>query len=92
MVTLLQLSQRLERNDRERQRLIRAQWRLLGSRLKEARLNAGVGLRELARQMKVSAPFVADMEKGARHYSPKYVRAATAVFRLPNAPGEPRDL
>ena len=80
MDTLLQIARRLESNDRERARLSRVQWRILGSRMKEARTAKGVGLRELARRMGISAPFLGDMEKGARHYTPERVRSALAAL------------
>lgn len=80
MDTLIQLSKRLEQNDRNRARLARAQWRILGGRMKEARTSKGVGLRELARRMGISAPFLGDMEKGARRYTPERVRSALSVL------------
>lgn len=40
----------------------------IGDRLKSKRLKAGVGLREIARRLNVTAPFVSDLEKGERHW------------------------
>lgn len=48
--------------------------------MKEARTAKGVGLRELARRMEISAPFLGDMEKGARHYTPERVRSALSAL------------
>lgn len=43
--------------------------RLNGAYARECREKAGISLRELARRMKVSAPFLSDLERGNRQWS-----------------------
>lgn len=45
----------------------------IGMNLRRMRIRQGVSLRELARRLAISAPYLLDMEKGNRHYSMKYV-------------------
>lgn len=40
-----------------------------GARVRNARLRAGVSLRELARRLNLSAPFVSDLERGRRNWT-----------------------
>lgn len=40
----------------------------IGRRLKTRRIKAGVGLREIARRLDVTAPFVAYLENGERRW------------------------
>lgn len=61
--------------------------------LRARRQRHGVGLRELARAMAISAPYLREMELGTRRLTPamrKRHRAALATFKQPNA--RPREL
>lgn len=58
----------------------------IGGELRAMREAANVGLREAARRMKVSAPYVSDLEKGHRLWSSKlienFVRAIAPNARI----------
>ena len=51
----------------------------------------GVSLRALSRQMKLSAPYVSDLERGRRNWSPiTMANYRHSLDSLANAPTEPR--
>lgn len=54
----------------------------LGLKLRQLRENADISLRELARRLKVSAPFLSDVELGRRHPSERMLAAIARVFRI----------
>jgi len=87
----LQLAGLLEELDRDHKRQQAHKWKVVGGEMRALRQKAGVSLRELARRMNISAPFLSDMERGARHYTQERIASASSALRLPNAPGEPRD-
>jgi ribosome-binding protein aMBF1 (putative translation factor) len=43
----------------------------LGNQARAAREKAGLSVREVARRMKISAPFLSGMERGNRHWTEK---------------------
>jgi DNA-binding transcriptional regulator YiaG len=47
----------------------------LGNQARVARQKAGLSVREVARRMGVSAPFLSDMERGNRHWTTKQTQA-----------------
>lgn len=49
--------------------------------LSQARERAGLTLREAARRLGCSAPFLGDMEKGYRRCSARWIRKAISVYR-----------
>jgi len=49
--------------------LYREEQKRIGVFARECREKAGMSLRELARRMKVSAPFLSDLERGNRHWT-----------------------
>jgi len=56
------------------------EWQDIGRQMRARREAAGLSLRQLATYLKISAPFLGDMERGFRHYKHKYVTAALAHF------------
>ncbi|HKP75321.1 MAG TPA: helix-turn-helix transcriptional regulator [Longimicrobiaceae bacterium] len=52
---------------------------LNGAWFRRERIYYGVSLREMARRLGVSPPFVSDMERGFRHFLPKYAAAYDAL-------------
>lgn len=92
MVSPLHLTLRLKKLEEievEQARNIREEWREVGSQMRRRREAAGLSLRQLAKRLKLSAPFVSDMERGHRRYSLRYVTEALAIFGA-NAGGVPR--
>lgn len=71
---------RLEELEREQARAIRDEWTEVARQMRVRREAAGLSLRLLARHMNVSAPYVSDMERGARRYGLRYVTQALALF------------
>lgn len=53
----------------------------IGKNLRQMRLRHGMPLRELARRLAISAPYLLDMERGNRHYSMKYVVRAMELLK-----------
>lgn len=51
-----------------------------GRVMREEREKRGLSLREMARRLGVSAPFLSDMELGNRRYSVAWIEAAKDVF------------
>ena len=45
----------------------------IGEKLRSMRIQKGYGLRETARLLKISAPYLQDMEKGQRHIADEYI-------------------
>lgn len=64
----------------------------IGSGMRKARKAAGVSLRELARRMGCSAPYLSDMEIGNREYSSRWMFLALKKMAPPGmnhwCPGE----
>lgn len=53
-----------------------------GARIRSLREKAGMSLRELARQLDVSAPYVSDLELGRRSFSEElFARAKAAIAK-----------
>ncbi len=63
----------------------------LGQRIRERRLQLHVTLREFARRVGVSAPYVTDLEAGRRHPSPEILARIAAELELPGAELEALD-
>ena len=53
--------------------------------LRDARLRAGYGLRELARKLQVSPQYLLDIERGYREGNPGLRARYNAAVRKPNA-------
>ena len=56
--------------------------RTFGEKLRELRDKADVSLRELARKMDVSAPFLSDVERGHRYPSDKLLGNLARFFKV----------
>jgi transcriptional regulator with XRE-family HTH domain len=54
----------------------------LGERIRERRLERRITLRELARRVEVSAPYLTDLEAGRRHPSPEVLQRIAAALEL----------
>ena len=52
-----------------------------GKMLRDARKKAGVSLRELARRMKISAPYLSDMELGKRNWTKEKFAMAERLLK-----------
>jgi transcriptional regulator with XRE-family HTH domain len=63
----------------------------LGERVRARRLELRITLRELARRVEVSAPFLTDLEAGRRHPGPDVLRRLAAALDLPAAELEALD-
>lgn len=66
------LRSRVKSNDdwlRHSENLYREEQKRIGAYARQCREASGVSLRELARRMKISAPFLSDLEKGNRHWT-----------------------
>jgi transcriptional regulator with XRE-family HTH domain len=55
----------------------------LGERIRQRRLELGVTLRELARRVEVSAPYLTDLEAGRRHPGPDVLHRLAAALEVP---------
>jgi transcriptional regulator with XRE-family HTH domain len=55
----------------------------LGSEVRRRRLELGLSLREFARRIQVSAPFVTDLEAGRRNPSPDVLARIAAELAMP---------
>ena len=69
---LFVLRSRVKSNDdwlRHSENLYREEQKRIGAYARQCRESSGVTLRELARRMKISAPFLSDLEKGNRHWT-----------------------
>ena len=55
---------------------------VLGTRLRETRIAAGLTLHALARGLGVSAPFLSDVEHGRRALTERRIRDAAAVMSV----------
>lgn len=53
----------------------------VGEQLRKEREAAGVSMREVARRMKMSAPFLSDVENGFRHFSPEHTARYRAALK-----------
>lgn len=53
----------------------------LGERIRELREQSDVSLRELAKELKVSAPFLSDVELGRRHPSKDVLERLAAILK-----------
>lgn len=51
-----------------------AAWKLAGSKLRNMREVLGLSLREAARRMNITAPYLSDMERGNRRPSPEWAK------------------
>jgi transcriptional regulator with XRE-family HTH domain len=63
----------------------------LGPRIRERRLELGLSLREFARRVGVSPPFVTDLEAGRRNPSAEILGRIAAVLDLPGSELESLD-
>jgi transcriptional regulator with XRE-family HTH domain len=57
----------------------------LGERIRARRTELGITLRELARRVEVSAPYLTDLEAGRRHPGPDVLIRIGAALELPVA-------
>ena len=53
----------------------------LGGHMRKLREGANVSLRELAHRAELSAPYISDLERGRRNWSPELVRRLGALLR-----------
>lgn len=56
--------------------------RASGQEMRNQREQRNLSLRELARRLKITAPFLSDMELGRRFYSIEWVKKAIAAMEL----------
>lgn len=54
---------------------------ILGEALRQARIESGLSLREVARRTKKSAPFVSDIERGRRTLTPRFLTHYLSVLQ-----------
>lgn len=52
-----------------------------GKRVRALREKSGVSLRQLARDMKLSAPFLSDLERGRRNWSVENFKKAVQLLQ-----------
>lgn len=57
------------------QRLYRDEQKRIGAYARSIRKKSGLSLREVARRMKVSAPFLSDLERGNRYWTTHKIEA-----------------
>lgn len=57
----------------------------LGQRIRARRTELKITLRELARRVEVSAPYLTDLEAGRRHPGPDVLQRIAAALELPAA-------
>lgn len=55
----------------------------LGERIRELREHKDISVRELAKQLKISAPFLSDVELGRRHPSDEVLATIAAALGTP---------
>lgn len=60
----------------------------VGKAMREMRQSSGLSLRETARRLKCSAPFLSDMELGRRGQSIEWARKLAKVTKQPNEKGQ----
>jgi transcriptional regulator with XRE-family HTH domain len=63
----------------------------LGERIRERRLELGITLREFARRVDVSAPYLTDLEAGRRNPGPEVLARIAGALQLPAADLEALD-
>lgn len=56
--------------------------RTLGEAIRERRTSVGISLRDLARQIEVSAPFLSDVELGRRFPSDEVLNSIARVLKI----------
>ena len=59
-----------------------------GALMRQARLKAGLTLREMARRLKCSAPYVCDLELGRRGWNESRLEEWARILCTSNTPGE----
>lgn len=74
----------VELMDAEHASKMESEWQDIGRQMRARREAASLSLRQLANHLKISAPFLGDMERGFRHYKHKYVTAALAHITANN--------
>lgn len=62
--------------------------KVTGALMREARIRSGISLREMARRLGYSAPFVSDLELGRRNWTEE-LEAKYAAILCPNQTAEP---
>ena len=60
---------------------IKSEWRELGVLMRRYRKAKLLSLRQLAKLMGCSAPFLSDMELGCRHYTKRWAEKAMEVLK-----------
>lgn len=69
--------------------LRRVVWQQAGERMRKARETSQLSVREAAKRLGISAPYLSDMELGRRQPSVKWLEKLSHVIKQHNAPGEP---
>lgn len=73
--------------EKERDYMKRREARLrvtMGQEMRKAREAAGLSLRETARRLSITAPFLSDMERGRRNATVKWVQKMSKLIKHPN--------
>ena len=84
-IALTHLRSRVKSNDdwlRTSENLYREEQKRIGAYAREYRESLGLSLREVARRMKISAPFLSDLERGNRHWTDATLTAWENAQRL----------
>lgn len=71
---------RLEELEREQAKQITDEWTEVGRQMRCHREAAGISLRKLAAMLRVSPPFLSDMERGFRRYTFRHAGPALKIF------------
>lgn len=85
VVLLRCLEKEQEQMDQQR----RSVWREAGKRMREARETAQLSVRETAKRLGISAPYLSDMELGRRQPSIKWLEKLQQVIEQHNDRTEP---
>ncbi len=60
-------------------------WRGLGMKVRQMRVSKGMGLREMARHVRVSPAFISDLERGNRSWQGPKARAILDLLGMKGA-------
>lgn len=72
----IKMAHSLEKDLHTTKRGLSRAYKTLGQRMAEERTRRGIGLRQLARQLGISPPYLSQMETNARNYTPEWAKKA----------------
>lgn len=78
------LLRELEEEERKMEKAQKAAWGQAGEQMRDARKEAQLSVREAAKRLGISAPFLSDMELGRRKPSIKWVEKLSQLIKQHN--------